>query len=147
MRTRLWFALHRAGIPTAFPVRKVILTPDDADARARAADASRAARRAALERVSIFAPLTSEEHDRLAEGMSRALFAAGEAIVLQGAAGHHLYVLTKGRAWWKLPRIPVYVDITLGPLIPIGAEMTLTEQTARIEAWFRDPASSVGLPP
>jgi len=56
-------------------------------------------------------------------------------------------VLTKGRAWWKLPRIPVYVDITLGPLIPIGAEMTLTEQTARIEAWFRDPASSVGLPP
>ena len=98
VRTRLWFALHRAGIPTAFPVRKVILTPDDADARARAADASRAARRAALERVSIFAPLTSEEHDRLAEGMSRALFAAGEAIVLQGAAGHHLYVLTKGRA-------------------------------------------------
>ena len=98
VRTRLWFALHRAGLPIAFPVRQVILTPDDAEARSRAADALRAARRAALERVSIFAPLTPEEHDRLAEGMSRAPFAAGESIVLQGAAGHHLYVLTKGRA-------------------------------------------------
>jgi CRP-like cAMP-binding protein len=79
-------------------VRQVIVTPDDADARARASDALQAARRSALERVSIFAPLTPEEHDRLAEGMARAPFAAGEAIVLQGAAGHHLYVLTKGRA-------------------------------------------------
>jgi small-conductance mechanosensitive channel/CRP-like cAMP-binding protein len=98
VRTRLWFALHRAGLPIAFPVRHVTVTPDDAHARTQEAGASRAARRAALERVSIFSPLTPEEHERLAEGMSRAPFAAGESIVLQGAVGHHLYVLTKGRA-------------------------------------------------
>jgi len=56
-------------------------------------------------------------------------------------------VLTKGQAWWKLPTIPVHVHITVGPLIPVDETATLPELTARIEAWFRDPASSVGLPP
>jgi len=47
-------------------------------------------------------------------------------------------VLTKGLAWWKLPRIPVHIDITLGPLVPVEAAAPLPELTARIEAWFRD---------
>lgn len=98
VRTRLWFALHRAGLPIAFPVREVVLTHDDADARARAAATRRAAGRAALERVSILEPLTPEERDRVAEAMALVPFGAGEAIVRQGAAGHHLYVLTRGRA-------------------------------------------------
>ena len=46
-------------------------------------------------------------------------------------------VLTKGLAWWKLPRFPALVDITLGPLIPPDAMATLAQTTARIEAWFR----------
>jgi small-conductance mechanosensitive channel/CRP-like cAMP-binding protein len=98
VRTRLWFALGRAGLAIAFPVRQVTVRPDDADTRARAADEARAAGRAALESVSILAPLTSEERDRLAHGMSRMPFGEGEAIVRQGAAGHHLYILTSGRA-------------------------------------------------
>lgn len=56
-------------------------------------------------------------------------------------------LLTKGQAWWKLPLFSVHVEITLGPLIPVDASSTLPELTAAIEAWFRDPASSVGLPP
>ncbi len=98
VRTRLWFALRRAGLPLAFPVREVILTHDDEDARAAAAGTRRGAGRAALESVSILEPLTPEERDRVAEGMAPMPFGAGEAIVRQGAAGHHLYVLTKGRA-------------------------------------------------
>lgn len=98
VRTRLWFALRRAGLPIAFPVRQVTVTSDDAEARARSSESARASGRAALERVSIFAPLTPEERDRLAQGMSLLPFGEGEAIVRQGAAGHHLYVLTKGRA-------------------------------------------------
>ena len=98
VRTRLWFALRRASLPLAFPVRDVTLRNDDVDARAAAAESRRAAGRGALERVSILEPLTPEERARVAQGMTLLPFGAGEAIVRQGAAGHHLYVLTKGRA-------------------------------------------------
>ena len=59
-------------------------------------------------------------------------------------------VLTKGRAWWRLPRFPAHVEVTAGPLIPIDTTVRTTELTAAIEAWFRtDPAtaaSQTGLP-
>ncbi len=97
VRTRIWFALRRADIAISFPVRHVLLTPDDAGSRARAAEAEKEARRVLLERVSIFSPLTPEEREHLAATISFTPFAAGESLVMQGAEGHHLYVLTKGR--------------------------------------------------
>ncbi len=96
VRARIWFALRRAGLHLSFPVRHVVLTPDDAESRARALDADRGARRALLERVSIFSPLTPEEREGLASTIAFTPFAAGESLVVQGAEGHHLYVLTKG---------------------------------------------------
>ncbi len=80
----------------------MILKRDDADARGHAAGTRRAAGRAALEHVSILEPLTPEERDRVAEGMALMPFGVGEAIVRQGTAGHHLYVLAKGRAEVRL---------------------------------------------
>jgi small-conductance mechanosensitive channel/CRP-like cAMP-binding protein len=97
VRARIWFALRRAGISLSVPVRHVVLTPDDAESRARALEAERGARRALLDRVSIFAPLTPEERDGLAKTIAFTPFAVGESLVVQGAEGHHLYVLTKGR--------------------------------------------------
>jgi 1-acyl-sn-glycerol-3-phosphate acyltransferase len=49
-------------------------------------------------------------------------------------------VLTKGRAWWRLPRFPAHIEVTAGPLIPTDTEASITELTAGIEAWFRAPA-------
>jgi 1-acyl-sn-glycerol-3-phosphate acyltransferase len=46
-------------------------------------------------------------------------------------------VLTKGRAWWRLPRFPAHVNVTAGPLIPTDTEASTTAQSAAIEAWFR----------
>jgi small-conductance mechanosensitive channel/CRP-like cAMP-binding protein len=97
VRSRVWFALRRAGLALSVPVRHVVLTPDDSVSRTRALEAESGARRAALERVSLFAPLTPEERNRLAETIAFAPFAVGESLVVQGAEGHHLYVLTKGR--------------------------------------------------
>jgi len=97
VRGRVWFALRRAGIALSVPVRHVVLTPDDTESRTRALEGERSGRRAALARVSIFSPLTPEERDSLADTIAFTPFAAGEALVLQGAEGHHLYVLTKGR--------------------------------------------------
>ena len=46
-------------------------------------------------------------------------------------------VLTKGRAWWRLPRFPAHIDVTLGPLIPTDTATGTKELTAEMEAWFR----------
>lgn len=46
-------------------------------------------------------------------------------------------VLTKGRAWWRLPRFPAHVEVTAGPLIPTDTAARTTEVAAGIEAWFR----------
>jgi 1-acyl-sn-glycerol-3-phosphate acyltransferase len=48
-------------------------------------------------------------------------------------------VLTKGRAWWRLPRFPAHIEVTAGPLVPTDTEASITEVTAGIEAWFRTP--------
>ena len=59
-------------------------------------------------------------------------------------------VLTKGRAWWKLPRFPARIEIALGPLVPTDTAASPAELAAGIEAWFRDqtaPACLPALPP
>ena len=55
-------------------------------------------------------------------------------------------VLTKGRAWWKLPRFPARIEIALGPLIPTDTAVSPAELTASIEAWFRDRTTPACLP-
>jgi 1-acyl-sn-glycerol-3-phosphate acyltransferase len=49
-------------------------------------------------------------------------------------------VLTKGRAWWRLPIFPAHIQVTVGPLIPTDTAASTTELSAEIEAWFRSPA-------
>jgi 1-acyl-sn-glycerol-3-phosphate acyltransferase len=50
-------------------------------------------------------------------------------------------VLAKGRAWWKLPRLPAQIDVTLGPLVTVDSDASPTKVAARIEAWFRSPSA------
>ena len=50
-------------------------------------------------------------------------------------------VLTKGRAWWRLPKFPAHIEVTAGPLISTDTTASTTELTAGIEAWFRSPVS------
>ena len=45
-------------------------------------------------------------------------------------------LLTKGCAWWKVPRFPAHVEMTAGPLIPTDTTASPAELTAEIEAWF-----------
>ena len=49
-------------------------------------------------------------------------------------------VLTKGRAWWRLPRFPAHIEVAAGPLVPTDTTASTAELTAGIEAWFRAPA-------
>ena len=50
-------------------------------------------------------------------------------------------VLTKGRAWWRLPKFPAHIEVTAGPLVSTDTAASTTELTACIEAWFRSPVS------
>ena len=49
-------------------------------------------------------------------------------------------LLTKGVAWWRLPRLPARVEVTAGPLIPTNTAASTTELVRDIETWFRTPA-------
>lgn len=51
-------------------------------------------------------------------------------------------VLTKGAAWWRLPRFPARVHVTAGPLVPTDTAASTAELAASIEAWFRTPHSA-----
>jgi CRP-like cAMP-binding protein/small-conductance mechanosensitive channel len=98
VRTRIWFALKRTGTPLATPVSNIHIWSEEGLRSRQTVEANRAARQEAVGRVPAFATLTTEEREWLAEGLLHTPFAAGEAIVLQGAAANHLYILTKGSA-------------------------------------------------
>jgi len=53
-------------------------------------------RRSILDRESLFAPLSAAERDSLAPKLVRRPFAAGEAVVAQGARGESLYLIESG---------------------------------------------------
>lgn len=97
-RTRVFYALARAGISLAVEPSQSISFEDGRVVRERHAAEEHARRLAALRGVDLFSTLTAEELATLAARMSRAPFARGEAMTRQGAAGHWLYILAKGEA-------------------------------------------------
>ncbi len=96
VRTRVAYALRRAGIPLAMPASANFVTVEEEGHRKRHEKRDLEARLAALESVPLFSALTAEERERLAPGLVRAPFAPGEAMVVQGRQVHDLYILTKG---------------------------------------------------
>ena len=96
VRTRIAFALRRAGIPLSMPAGAHFVTVEEEGHRKRHEKRDLESRLAALESVPLFAALTAEERERLAPGLVRAPFAPGEAMVVQGREVHDLYILTKG---------------------------------------------------
>lgn len=96
VRTRLYFALQRAGIRFSLPGHAVFLTEESTErAEAKARQASER-RMEALEDVDIFDPLTIEDRQQLAESLHYAPFVTGEVLTRQGAEGHWLYLILKG---------------------------------------------------
>jgi 1-acyl-sn-glycerol-3-phosphate acyltransferase len=46
-------------------------------------------------------------------------------------------VLTKGQAWWRLPRFPAHIEVAVGPLVAVDPESETADVQAGVEAWFR----------
>jgi CRP-like cAMP-binding protein len=98
IRTRVFYALRRAGIPLSLPAATLFLEQRDEARRERHAARDTAERRRAVDGVALFHSLTDQERGRLAEALVYTPFAPGEAIVVQGKQVHNLYILTSGRA-------------------------------------------------
>ncbi len=49
-------------------------------------------------------------------------------------------LLVKGRAWWKIPRLPADITVKLGPRVIPAEEMKTETIVAEAEAWFRAQA-------
>jgi small-conductance mechanosensitive channel/CRP-like cAMP-binding protein len=96
VRTRVYYALRRAGITLSRPASANFVTIEEEAHRARQNARDLENRLAALESVPLFAALTAEERERLAPGLVRAPFAPGEAMVVQGREVHDLYIVTRG---------------------------------------------------
>jgi small-conductance mechanosensitive channel/CRP-like cAMP-binding protein len=98
VRTRIYFALRRAGIPLSIPAQSLFVVEDDASRRERKSEEEIDDRVRSLRRVELFETLTDEERRALAARLRVAPFARGEAMTRQGAEAHWLYLITKGEA-------------------------------------------------
>lgn len=98
VRTRIAFALKRAGIPLSIPAASLFLTKDTEERRDHKHDEELARRLTALAGVELFHSLNPDERQLLAERLVPAPFARGEAMTRQGAQAHWLYIVTRGRA-------------------------------------------------
>jgi small-conductance mechanosensitive channel/CRP-like cAMP-binding protein len=94
VRTRIYAALRRAGIPFARPTQSLFVAPEEAEG-ARA-ERHTEERKRATEPVELLQTLTPEERGFVASKLLYAPFTAGETITKQGAVAHWLYILCKG---------------------------------------------------
>src|SRR5262249_30777189 len=95
VRTRIVFALSRIGAPLESISQVIDL--QHAEGGHDAGEAEETDRMAAVGGVEVFQSLTPDEKRRLAAGMTKVSFAAGEVILRQGEEGDSLYVLRRGR--------------------------------------------------
>ena len=98
VRTRIYTALRRAGIPLAVPAQTMFLEVQDETRLERRTKRKVDERLDAIRGVSLFRNLRDDELETLAAGMSHVIYTAGEVITRQGAVAHWLYVLTSGAA-------------------------------------------------
>jgi len=97
IRTRIYMALHRAGIPLSVPSQSILLTEEGVH-RDQLQTREMAQRVSALKNIELFHSLTDDERDEVAERLINAPFTKGEAITQQGAQAHWLYIIAEGEA-------------------------------------------------
>jgi small-conductance mechanosensitive channel len=94
VRSVVFAALRRADIPLARPSRTLFVEAEENDAARAVRHKER--RLHEIGRVDIFAALTPEEREYVAERLRDAPFTSGETVTKQGAIAHWLYILTEG---------------------------------------------------
>ena len=98
VRTRIYFALKRAGIPLSIPAHAIFLTEENVERKAEKTRVDRERRLKAIAEVDLFDVLDDATRAKLADRLRYAPFTRGEAMTRQGAEGHWLYMIITGDA-------------------------------------------------
>ncbi|HEY4058670.1 MAG TPA: mechanosensitive ion channel family protein, partial [Kofleriaceae bacterium] len=98
VRTRMWYALRRAGIPLAIPAQSIFLTNETRERRDIKSREEIERRMDALRSVDLFRTLPEVQREELAQSLAFKPFATGEAITHEGDKDDGLYMLVKGEA-------------------------------------------------
>lgn len=96
VRSRVYTALRRAGIPLAVPATTTWVKLEDDERAEKELERRTSERVEAIRRLPLFRSLTDEEVLKLAEGMGHVIYTAGEVCIHQGTVAHWLYILTSG---------------------------------------------------
>jgi CRP-like cAMP-binding protein len=93
VRQRVWYAFQREKIEFAYPTRTIHVEtkPQETAFEERINTVTER-----LNNVSIFAPLSDEETERLAQAARVRVYAPGEAIVRMGQEGNSMFVIMRG---------------------------------------------------
>ena len=93
VRQRIWYAFRRANLNFAYPTRSLLVERKSKPGRDR--DGGAIVER--LGAVDIFAPLSSEETEMLAQAATSHVFAPGETVIRAGDPGSSMFVVHNGR--------------------------------------------------
>lgn len=93
IRQRIWYAFNREKIDFAYPTHTVHIVKDVEQSTIDDYVNTTVER---LSRIPIFAPLSDEELQKLAQASKNRVFAPGEAIVRRGREGNSMFVITRG---------------------------------------------------
>jgi len=97
VRTRLYYALKRAGIPFSIPAQSRHVIEETKKRQVREQKREIEHRLDALHCVELFHTMTDEELRELAKHLRYAPFSKGEVLTRQGAEAHWLYIITSGK--------------------------------------------------
>lgn len=100
IRQRIWYAFQREKIDFAYPTRTLYMEQKPEEAAPEEIVNKYVEH---LSRVSIFAPLSEEEIERLANSSAARTYAPGEAIVRRGQEGKSMCVIIKGAVKVQIP--------------------------------------------
>ncbi|HEY2865689.1 MAG TPA: mechanosensitive ion channel family protein [Pyrinomonadaceae bacterium] len=100
VRQRLWYAFQREKIEFSYPTRTIQIEakPQDTPIEEHVNTVTER-----LNNVSIFAPLSDEETERLAHASKIRVYAPGEAIVRLGQEGRSMFVIMRGSVEVQVP--------------------------------------------
>lgn len=93
VRRNIWYAFQREKINFAFPTRSVYVEKHEDDVTLEEKININAER---LNQVPIFAPLSDEEIEHLAQSARTRIFAPGEPIVRMGLEGNSMFIIVRG---------------------------------------------------
>jgi small-conductance mechanosensitive channel/CRP-like cAMP-binding protein len=131
VRTRIWFALRRAGIPLSIPASTIFLTHETPEREERKLSRELSTRRNALASVDLFSALPEKLRDDLAGELEYTPFAPGESITREGDRDDGLYMIVRGEAVVRIGRQTEEREVArLGPGQFFG-EMSLMTGEAR----------------